>query len=725
LLELGGIQGKQVHQPRPIVQAGRNVLATSQLAPLAAESEQPLAQLKTSHSAPALAPSAEIFPEDILDDVKAGAIVDIHLHCSQILLPSNGDDNDAVRVRNAGRKHTIPVIPMMPRPTESQSSEKFRHTWSEGGFSVNAPRRKRAEAGVEALEIGYLKYSQSRSPASPKRQAQTELGESKSPRTMKGIVRRASKIQLQYPGLCHTERPVLAETTSGHLKSTYTFRYENFGKTPKADNKCMTSSRSEYDLVLAARNRATCKMDALNTLRNFNPSGTQDEPATETPTSPPGKSARKKTRKITASASPIPIPEATAEGGAIPASEEQGGTQSLTDEGEAGTALSPDEQAKQDAEAAKQKQEDEKNTSMLILTVNCTTDTFASVSDAVRVFQEMQDPVVAAGGARHPTALLAARNLAVVSRKAVLLQPVEVRLAALEDAVGKKDVIFKAVAAGEPCPQDLLAVRQFVARYIHKPDDNPGDADKSNFSGFVSTFGLPKKHMHFERMMSLAATAAIWWSAQALELAQAGADSDTIKRLMDVINNIGADKEAVKKAEASMKQCADILGDRLSEQCLKVAQDLQFKDQTKVERSKEAQPQSAKDCARDINDQIRRAVSLGAPQKHECLVKAKAIATLLEQEELVRYGLKAFLAAQKAEQRDKDMCAAYEKKEGIPPLGQAIEAADNVDREIKEAIKKGAPESHEHIRNATAIAKELRDLEGIRKRTVNRAKRQP
>merc|ERR1712046_4874 len=102
------------------------------------------------------------------------------------------------------------------------------------------------------------------------------------------------------------------------------------------------------------------------------------------------------------------------------------------------------------------------------------------------------------------------------------------------------------------------------------------------------------------------------------------------------------------------------------------------------------------------------AVGMGAAQKHPAMKRAKLLATDLEQEEFVRYGLKVLIMAQKVETEDREFAAKYEKTQGVPPVGAAEEAADKIEKEINAAVKKGAPEKHDHIKDSQKIVKDLR-----------------
>jgi len=705
--DLGGIQGVKVFQQQPAYQ--KLVFSAPATQPRS-ELEALPPMISMSQSLPVLS-GEDALDASEYDDAK------IPLRSCHILLPSNGSDNDAVRIRNSGRKLHGLVMPLIPRMREVHPNvAELRRSCSEASLPSASPKKTTmGYSQVEPMSMRAQISSLSSPRTAPLSQRKELCPEARAP---KGIVRKASTLHMTYPGLQPLLRtPSPPGDTRADLLQKYTFRCKS---PPKQAGKMkpITSTRNEDDLAKAAAMKSGICRNALFALRRQGKEETLDMPS-----SPPGGSAPKRGKKQNIRKKLfVSLPEEA---------------RSDTGEGNGTDLLAPVptvellEKAQDDkveiaetALSAEQQANLETETNMMVATLNSLKDSAVELKERARVLEELQDPVTEAGGARHPTAIIAQRNLSVVLRKAELLEVVEARIAALESKCIQKEDLFKKVTANaSPSFEGMFGVRQFVMQYAHKPEESPADADKSNFGIFVATFGIPKKHVYFERMMKLANTTALWWASETLRLAENGAESDAIKRHMDVVNSIGADKSVLAQADATMKACAEILGARLAEQCLRTALKLQEKDKSLVERSKDAQPQSAKDCAAAINDDIRRAVSLGALQKHPAMLEAKQIVMMLEAEEKVRYGLDALLKAQKIERLDSEAAAAYEKKEGVPPVGSASEAADAIDKKIKDAIKKGAPESHDHIKGAAALAKQLRDIDGIRKRTANRAKR--
>merc|ERR1719245_1024810 len=123
--------------------------------------------------------------------------------------------------------------------------------------------------------------------------------------------------------------------------------------------------------------------------------------------------------------------------------------------------------------------------------------TLRELNDSVGDLQELEEqlsqgliPVKYNGGARHATAVITARTLAVVQRKAALLESVRNRTVALLAAHGQFEEMLPGIVAGEVQPPECLkGIKRFVDRHTHSPG-NPVDANRVNFKAFVSSFKL-------------------------------------------------------------------------------------------------------------------------------------------------------------------------------------------------------------------------------------------
>merc|ERR1719454_829886 len=132
-------------------------------------------------------------------------------------------------------------------------------------------------------------------------------------------------------------------------------------------------------------------------------------------------------------------------------------------------------------------------------------------------------------------------------------------------------------------------------------------------------------------------------------------------------------------AHPKLVQVKVIMGDRLAEKVLAIAEKLSEKDAQVVERSKDAQPEHARKVADQIDEELKQAVALGAPPKHAMLAKAKNIAVSFHIEEGARWALKASQFAKRKQEEDSAMAAKYTDK--VPPVGPASERGDAIEKE--------------------------------------------
>merc|ERR1711924_286940 len=247
---------------------------------------------------------------------------------------------------------------------------------------------------------------------------------------------------------------------------------------------------------------------------------------------------------------------------------------------------------------------------------------------------------------------------------------------------------------------------------------NPVEADKAPFEVFAVSYGLPPDHMSLMRLKGLAAEATEWWAERTLEEACAGSDSYVLQRLINVTIGFNGISET---GHEKLVQVRTVLGDRLAEKVLAQAEKFAAKDAQVVERSKDAQPENARKVADDIDEEIKEAVRLGAPNKHPKLEQAKNIAVSFHAEEKNRWALKALQFAYK--KKDEDNLMVEKAGNKVPPVGPASERGDAIERECKECKKKGAQDDNPQMQEAIKLMKWLRDVDGERKRMQAREKR--
>jgi len=352
---------------------------------------------------------------------------------------------------------------------------------------------------------------------------------------------------------------------------------------------------------------------------------------------------------------------------------------------------------------------------LLNATLRDTEDSTQTLSKVLARLEAVKDPVLMAGSTRHPTAVVSCRALVVVQRKRDLIQSCEDRIAAFEELQRRRNEILEAIIKGQDPPEHLLRIDKFVTSKTHKGSLNPADETKSDFQAFAQSFGMPPGHQCFRRLKKLGADATLWWAQRALNEALGNADAAVAYRLLQLSENIMGKIQTPHIVEARK-----VLGNSIAENVLKSCHALWRKDEALVQKMTKAQPESARECADLINAQIKISVSMGASPKHAALVKAKHLAAGMMMEEKNRLAQRVLEQARARKEREEQEA---DKHSGVPPIGPAAEAAEHINREVKDVLAKGVSSSHPSIEEALKIAKELLDLDSLRKRLAAREKR--
>lgn len=583
-----------------------------------------------------------------------------------IMAPSMGPSNDAMRVRNAGRR-TGAIRPRMPRTLHNSESEPILgQTCKPAWESANSEVAKSLPTSPLGLEM-------------------------KTPRTMRGLVRKHSKVNLGLPihRLRSDVRPSEPAKRTKSRSPTPEHRKRedrSTSPTPKkpSNTKKVTfsddlleqsmqelstffslpgkSTRSETDLREAGRMRSACLMVSLYDLRRAGKDDQAPRPS-----------------------SPSPVRTEA----------------SKTDAGVAGG----------DSQLAFVEEPD----TLMNATLKDLEDDEASLRKIEAMMAGAHEPVNLLGGSRHATAVVSSRTLGVVSRKAHLMQSLEARVHDFQEAHDRRDEHLKEIIANAELDPRLVGVKEFLVAHIHRKGE-PVDEDKSSFQVFVSSFGLPSKHKTVLKLRGLVNEAADWWADAALQQALAGAEAVVIRRLMDCVAIISGNPN-----HPALANVAGILGDCLAKKVLEAAKRYRERDEATVARSPAPQPESAKKTADLIFDEIKGAVAMGAPPKHPCLSEAKVMETEMRTAEKDRHAERVCKYAQDLQEKD-DAEAA--KATGVPPIGPASEKADLIDKEVQRTVAEhGVEENHSWMTKATNIGKGLRDKDGERKRMANREKR--
>mmetsp|Transcript_147316 Transcript_147316/g.274467 ORF Transcript_147316/g.274467 Transcript_147316/m.274467 type:complete len:758 (+) Transcript_147316:109-2382(+) len=682
---VGSLSGS-FSSPGPLsLMQSSGVMMSSMIRPLPLGSHR---QLHTGALDPSLPVSPRAQEIDLQEDRPAP-----HLGGCQILLPSWGAANDSMRIRNNGRmlRRKIPLMPMMPRLVE---------------------RRLLEPELIQSLSEPSLPSASSTCPPSVSMQARMLTAKRdavKTPRIMRGTVRKASKVAMHYPELYPYARPEPEISPRSNLSSTA--RSAQRKTVSWADKKeALPSGRNMHELAQFARGRSMRMVDAMYYLRRAGKEADGEEWVPEAPAAAPAPAPKMSEAERLMAMAKGEVDVASEE--PKPSSAESGETA-----GDSGLSGSP-----------KASPRSEKEMTLMNGTLTNLNDTEADLRNTEKMLLQAFEPVCDYGGAMHPTTIISKRTLSVVRRKAELLHMVEERLQQLRDCWKNRERLANEVAAGGSAPPEMMQVRKFWMMYVHKDNLNnicePIDADKSNFESFCSSFGLPRQHASFEECRFIAKELSKWWSQEALNRAMKEAHPDIIARLMAVVENIGTEKGDDAEVQATMGEAREILGDMLAEKVLKTAKALKEKDEFATAAAPDMPvPEKARGFANQIIGDIKQAVALGTPTKHKSLQEAKQIASWFEAEEKNRIALRALKNAEKIQAKDAEFAETFEKREGFPPVGPGAEAAQKVEQEIKKAKELGVREEHATLAEVKEIASELKQLDGERKRLANRAKR--
>jgi len=255
-------------------------------------------------------------------------------------------------------------------------------------------------------------------------------------------------------------------------------------------------------------------------------------------------------------------------------------------------------------------------------------DTSEGIDDFVELLTDGTNAASKFGGSRRATTVISMRTLLVARRKRQLCSDVEDHIAEFEAAHAKRDALLPLIIAdtAEP-PEALRGAKQFVQRYTHRPTD-PVDADKSDFGAFVSSFKLPRKHQHLERMRALMLEVGEWWAEACVTQAIAGQHHAVLKRLFNVALGSGIDESHPKLVHAMQ-----ILTDRLADRVLNAAKDRKERDDAMQESQPLPPVGPASNMADKIEEDIRSAIKEGVKPKDPRLDAAQQIAKELRQQD--------------------------------------------------------------------------------------------
>lgn len=409
--------------------------------------------------------------------------------------------------------------------------------------------------------------------------ANTSASDPVTPRRQRGLVRRVSKVQIEYP-----KDELMSSLGRKLLKSR---SLSNVGRPSSAASD--TGARAESSVKL--------KKSKSNKRVSFADTGQDDSesaPSKALELSRRRQSAMHDLRRVT-------LPDAK--------------------DGDAAAA---------EAQGADNNDEAE---SMLRKILSSLHDTEASLQETQKQLMEGNALVAECGGSRHATSVISGRILSCLERRAALLRTTEAQIASSEAVHAQCDEILAALVqdpVGYALPTDMINLKKFINAYTHSPG-NPADSNKGNFVSFVATMKLPSKHYTLEHLRQHMNVAGEWWADACLEQASEGAGFVTLKRLFDVAVHIGVDSDHPKLCRAMQ-----ILRDRLAEHVLEEANEIERIDAEEEKSGKVPVVGMATKKAEKIEAIIAKAIKDGVAKNDSRLSKAWEIVKTLRERDGLR-----------------------------------------------------------------------------------------
>lgn len=333
----------------------------------------------------------------------------------------------------------------------------------------------------------------------------------------------------------------------------------------------------------------------------------------------------------------------------------------------------PDSDASPEQQKQKSGQPEGEEQSILLRTVGDLADTPEELRERIKTLQESQESVEDCGGMRHATSCIFERALRCCLRKAELLETLLNELAVLEAVSRCKTEVIQAITDGQTAReagQKVMRLNALLKQIVH--DGSPQDADKSDFTAFVQTFGLPSKHTSVLQARRVLKAEQDAWAAEIC------ASSQQIFKDAKELFKPGQ-VEPLKKSTVALVELASLLR------------------------------------------------GMGASAEHPAVLQMFK----MEKELLAWVALQI---AQAEAQDDARVATMREQAGKLTPPGPAAEAAARIDKEVRAAVVAGVPESNVLLVQAVSLAQKLRDVdakrqqraleeEGLRKRRENAEKR--
>lgn len=372
---------------------------------------------------------------------------------------------------------------------------------------------------------------------------------------------------------------------------------------------------------------------------------------------------------------------------------------------------------------------------LLSVTLSETSDSIESLHRQIEGLQAAEEEIC---GSKHATARVAERTAQVIKVKIQRLQILKDAQDSYVNCVDQRVSLLELARQGsdpEVLAQEAHGFRRTVDRAVHRDghnDGRPQDADKCNWPGFLQTFGLPEGHSAIAAAASILNSGVDTWANSCLAKAQEIVNAATrpgvaYAEVFDCYLQLCRANLLTRKAAcmSGFEEClktmkaleVELKGNalQLTANHLTVTVERIMAEDADIERRADEEPQVGGMFASDAAEKVLRLISeslkIGVHPGHESVRFARDCVPSLKAEG-IRRDAKAMIYACDQE---------FDKKGYIEDA--ATKCADRVELMIRKAVQQGLSEAHPKMQAAYAAGKELRELEGWRKREANAAKR--
>jgi len=385
-------------------------------------------------------------------------------------------------------------------------------------------------------------------------------------------------------------------------------------------------------------------------------------------------------------------------------------------------------------------QAESEQVALLNLTLSDTMDTEESLQKRAEMLKAHASDC---GRSRHATACLARRTLAVMDEKVKRLMTLQANIDTYLDLTARREKLLRGVLGGEDASDLVKSVgglKHALAKSVHVEGHSVADDNKSDFQAFLKTVKLPSGHERDVLGRGTLQQGAAQWAASTLMLTREavealsgedGCDTPTVERVVWLAAAVerastvaraagvsGSDSMVaqLRQLEQELRQRADELRKNAIELVahrLIVAAEAEWEGLGRAVH--EEPPSSGGKTSQDAANRVRLLLSAGlakgVPIAHKAVAVCRKVDMDLRAEALFRNAL-----AEVHKDSEQYVSSGY-------IVDAAVQAADSIEAAVQRAQREGVRPANPRIAEVAAMAKELREQEGLRKRECNAAKR--